>query len=302
MLARLGAFGTGDAAGALVEAWRLDGPMAELVALHGASSPVELQRVLVIPGRRSDTLPDQACRAFDRAHGGDDRGLVESAVLAVTNYRWQKISRLLLERLVEDGVLQKEHIAALSTTLLECDAVPVTVAGSWLVSFYVQQRDDGLRNLDPAKTFTLNRPVAPQVRRWAAAHQAQSRGGIARVVGHARRMDSRHGAAAILGLVDASDDFADVEALELLEWAADWPAPAVRLAALQRLASRGSSSEALARAASDRAGSVRRWAARERQMSLTMPRADASGDDDAGRPEGESAHDTPAPVQQSLWP
>jgi hypothetical protein len=57
-LARLGSHGTGDRFGALVEGWVLDGPVAELVALHGAESPEALQRVLVVPGRRSDTVPD----------------------------------------------------------------------------------------------------------------------------------------------------------------------------------------------------------------------------------------------------
>lgn len=84
VLARLGAHGTGDRFGPLVEAWTLDGPIAELVALHDAASPEALQRVLVIPGRRSDTLPDDALSAFHRAHGEDDTGVVESVVLATT--------------------------------------------------------------------------------------------------------------------------------------------------------------------------------------------------------------------------
>jgi hypothetical protein len=54
--ARLGSHGTGDRFGALLKAWVLDGPIAELVALHDAESPEALQRVLVIPGRRSDTV------------------------------------------------------------------------------------------------------------------------------------------------------------------------------------------------------------------------------------------------------
>lgn len=63
----------------------------------------------------------------------------------------------------------------------------------------------------------------------------------------ALRMDSRHGAAAIHGLVDGTQGLDDAEALELLELAADWPAPGVRLAALKRLADRGPHSDALAR-------------------------------------------------------
>lgn len=300
MLARLGAHGTGDAAGALAEARVLDGPLSELVALHGAGAPAELQRVLVVPGRRTDTLPDRACWAFRRAHGEDDAGLVESAVLAVTNPRWQKVGRRLLEGLAEDGVLHSGHAAVLSTLLLESDVVPVTVPGSWLVRYYVQQRGDGYGRLDPAKTYTLTRHLTPQVRRWAAARHVGSREDIVGALAHALRMDSRHGAAALLGLVDGSDGLDDTEALELLELAADWPAPAVRLAALQRLLSRGSSGEALDRAARDRAASIRRWASRNRQISLVMPHGEVPRDGDAGVRDRASAPAVPAPVQQSL--
>lgn len=300
-LARLGAHGTGDAAGALVEARVLDGPLAELVALHGAGSPVELQRVLVIPGRRTDTLPDEACWAFGRAHGEDDTGLVESAVLAVTNHRWQKVARRLLERLAEEGVLDGAHADVLSVAFLEADVVPVTIPGSWLVEFYLQRRGEGYGRLDPAKTFTLERRLTPQVRRWAAARHAETREGIARVLRRALRMDSRHGAAAILGLVDGTDGLGDTEALQVLELAADWPSPDVRLAALQRLATRGLCSEALDRAATDRAAHIRRWATRNRQIAMAMPQGDGIRRDHADLQEVSGSPDR-ATVQQSLIP
>lgn len=118
VLARLGAHGTGDRFGPLVEAWTLDGPIAELVALHDAASPEALQRVLIIPGRRSDTLPDDALWAFHRAHGEDDTGVVESVVLATTNHRWRAIARPLLERLTDD-LLNESHASQLGVCFLE---------------------------------------------------------------------------------------------------------------------------------------------------------------------------------------
>jgi hypothetical protein len=297
MLARLGAHGSGDAAGALAEACVLDGPWIELVALHGAESPGALQRVLVMPGRHSDTLPDEACWAFRRAHGQDDTGLVESAVLAVTHHRWQKVARRLLDGLEEDGVLGGA-VDVLGTAFLEGDVVPVTVPGSWLVEFYVQRHGDRYGPLDPARTFTLERRLPPQVRRWAAARQAGTREGVARVLRRALRMDSRHGAAAVLGLVDGTEGLGDTDALELLELAADWPSPDVRLTALQRLASRGLQSEALDRAATDRAVHVRRWAMRNGQTPMRH--------DDAPRPDHTDLQEVAAvpdraPVQPSLF-
>ena len=82
VLAWLGTHGTGDRFGPLVEGWVLDGPLAELIALHGADTPEALQRVLVIPGRRSDTLSGEALWAFRRAHKEDDTGIIETVVLA----------------------------------------------------------------------------------------------------------------------------------------------------------------------------------------------------------------------------
>lgn len=277
----------------------LDGPVAELVALHDAESPEALQRVLVIPGRRSDTVPDQAVWAFGRAHGDDDSGIVESVVLAVTNRRWTRIGRPLLEQLTDEGLLDEGHVGQLGLCFLEADVVSVTVPGAWLVDFYLQQRGDDVGRLDPAKTYTLARQVNPQVRRWAAARYARDRDGIARVLRRALRMDSRHAAAAMHGLVDASAHLGDADAIEVLEMAADWPAPAVRLAALKLLAARGRHAETLDRAANDRAATIRRWAARHRQPRLPAPRQEACQETEGT---GEPAPGLPAqPEQPSLF-
>jgi hypothetical protein len=150
--------------------------------LYGAESPEALQRVLVVPGRRSDTVPDVAMWAFGPAHGDDATGVVESVVLAVTNHRWTTIARPLLERLTDGGLLDEGHVGQLGLCFLEADVVPVTVPGAWLADFYLQQRGDDVGCLDPAKTYTLARQVSPQVRRWAAARFGHDRDGIARVL------------------------------------------------------------------------------------------------------------------------
>lgn len=273
----------------------LDGPVGELVALHDAESPEALQRVLVIPGRRSDTVPDQAVWAFDSAHGDDDSGVVESVVLAVTNHRWTTIARPLLERLTGEGLLDEGHAGQLGLCFLEADVVSVTVPGAWLVDFYLQQRGDEVGRLDPAKTYTLARQVNPQVRRWAAARYARDHDGIVQVLRRALRMDSRHAAAAVHGLVDASEHLGDADAIEVLEMAADWPAPAVRLAALKLLAARGRHADALNRAANDRAATIRRWAARHRQARLPDPYPDACQETEGT---GEAAPALPGQAEQ----
>jgi hypothetical protein len=269
-LAHLGAHGTGDRLGPVGEAWAIDGPIAELLALHTAESPEALQRVLVIPGRGADSLPDQAYWAFERAHGHDDTGMVETVMLATTNHRWIAVARPLLERLTDKDLLHDRHADQLTACFLTADgdAVPVTVPGEWLVDFYLQKRADSFQQLDPARTYTLHRQLSPQVRRWAAARRARDAGGIAQMLSRAKQLSSRHAAATILGLVDAAEHLDDAVASELLSVAAEWPATEVRLAALKRLAARGMPAGALDRAASDPAAKIRRWAARHRQIAL----------------------------------
>jgi hypothetical protein len=298
-LAELGSHGTADHRSPLAEARRMDGPLAELLALHSADTAEALQRVLVIPGRRKDTLPDDGAHAIAHAHGADAdaEGLVESIVLAITNHRWERIAPPLLQRLVDDEVLDPGRADLLGFVLLESDVVTVTVPGSWLVDFYVQLREGAPGRLDPAKCYSLERRVTPQSHRWAASRSAGSREGIARVLRRALKMDSRHGAAAIRGLIDGTDDLPDAEALELLELAADWPAPDVRLAALKKLTARGLRSEALARAATDRAEQVRCWAERNRQIPLGAPAAAES----EGPNRVLAAHAPATVVQASLF-
>lgn len=84
----------------------------------------------------------------------------------------------------------------------------------------------------------------------------------------------------------------------MLELAADWPSPDVRLAALQRLASRGLHGEALDRAATDRAAHIRRWATRNRQMA--MSHGDAPRRDHTDLQEVAATPDR-APAQLSLF-
>lgn len=266
---RLGAHGTGDRHGPIVEAWMLDGPLAELVVLHRADTPDALQRVMVIPGRRTDTDAHDAVRAFRRAFNGDNTGLVEAVVVACCHHRWKGVARQLLESLVEQGLLDGDQIGLLAALFLEADAdLAVTAPGAWLVDYYLQQRDEKPRRLDPAKTYTLQRPVAPQVRRWAAREQVRHPDDLDPVLARAQALDSRHGAAVVLGLLDAADGLDADTAAGVIGIGLDWPNPSVRLTALQRLAAAGQQEAALERAETDQAVRIRRWATTQRQLTL----------------------------------
>ncbi len=268
----------------------LDGPLAEFAALYGADKPEALQRVLLIPGQRVHTDCRDAVLAFRRAYDGHTTALVECVVLACTHHRWRGVARRLLESLAEQGVLDEGLTGTLATLFLNADAIPVTAPGAWLVDFYLQQRDGELRRLDPAKTYTLRPPVAPQLRRWAARETVQGRDDIGPVLARALALDSRHGAAVALGLLDAADRLDTETAAGLVDTCLDWPAPSVRLPALKRLAAAGRDAEALERAERDRAAHIRRWAATHRQRTLLddrgepMAHAPPDSDPSAGEP------------------
>lgn len=256
----------------------LDGPLAEFAALHQADTPEALQRVLLIPGRRTDTDCREAVaafrRAFRHADEGDDTGLLGCVALACTHHRWQGVGRRLLEVLVEQGVMGGRQVGTLAPLFLDVDAVPVSAPGAWLVDYYVQERDGGLRRIDPAKCYTLWRPVAPQLRRWAAKEAVQGPDDVGPVEARALELDRQHGTAVALGLLDAADKLDVDAAASVVDLGLDWPEPSVRLAALKRLAGVGRDAEALERAEGDRAARVRRWAATYRQRTLLDDRGE----------------------------
>jgi len=297
----LGTHGTGDKHGPIGEAWMLDGPLAEVAALYQADTPEGLQRVLLIPGRRTDTDCRDAVAAFRRAYDGDDTGLVGCVVLACTHHRWRGVARRLLEGLVEQGVLHAGQIGPLATAFLDADAVPVTAPGAWLVDFYVQERGGELRRLDPAKTYTLWRPVGPQLRRWAVRETVRDRDDVGPVLTRARTLDSRHAAAVALGLLDAANQLDAESAAEVVDIGLDWPDPSVRLTALKRLAAAGRDAEALERAEGDGAARIRRWAATHRQRTLLNDRGEPTADASRGSDAPTVEPSCPQAVQPALF-
>lgn len=289
---RLGPRGTGDQDGPLAEASGLDGPLAELVALYGADTPETLQQVLLIPGRRVETNCHDAVVAFRHAYGEDTTGLLECVLLACTGRQWTNVGRRLLEALVDHEVLDDGHLGVLAVIFLEADTVAVTARGDWLADHYLQVRDGELHPLDPDETYSLRRPIGPQLRRWAARESVHQRDDIGPVLARALALDSRHGAAVILGLLDATDRLDPETASGVLDIGLDWPSPSVRLPALQRLAGAGRHAEALQRAEQDRAARIRHWAVTHRQQPLVDDRDQPTTDATAGpdQPSDEASH------------
>ncbi|MGI8875033.1 MAG: hypothetical protein ACR2KP_12035 [Egibacteraceae bacterium] len=102
---------------------------------------------------------------------------------------------------------------------------------AWLADHNLQLRRGELRPLDPRATYSLRRGIAPQLRRWAAATTVHRPADVAGVLARAKQLDSRHGAAPLLGLLDASEGLDNATGAGVLDIAVGWPAPSVRLPA-----------------------------------------------------------------------
>lgn len=275
---RLGPHGTGDQGGPLLSACTLDGPLSELASLFGADTPQALQQALVIPTRGTATDCSDAVSVFRRVYDGDTTGLTECVALVCTSRRWRKVGRQLLDDLIDHRVLDSGVTGTLANTFLQADDVAVTAPGAWLGDFYAQLRDGTPHPLDPTETYTLRAPVPPQLRRWAARESVRQPDDVAAVRSRALRLDSRHGAAVVLGLLDATDRLDAETTADVLDIGLDWPSASVRLPALERLAATGRGAEALERAEGDRAEHVREWAATHRQRTLLDGRDQVSPD------------------------
>lgn len=101
---------------------------------------------------------------------------------------------------------------------------------------------------------------------------ARDAAGAAEVLRRAQALDSRHGDAAVLGLLDACDELDEQTAASVLDRTVEWRSATVRLPALQRLAAAGDHAEALRRAQRDPAAHIRRWASQHRQPALVSRR------------------------------
>jgi hypothetical protein len=122
-----------------------------------------------------------------------------------------------------------------------------------------ETRGSRLVRIDPDSPVPVERPIAPPLRRWAAA--ADLRRDPRRwtsLTGRALELDSRHGAAVMAGILDAVDVLDHRTARQAIDRGLGWPRGSVRIQALDLLAAFDAE---LARslAAVDPDAKVRRW-------------------------------------------
>jgi hypothetical protein len=104
----------------------------------------------------------------------------------------------------------------------------------------------------------MSRPMRPPVRRWAAGHLLR-RGPhrLDEVRQGTRRLDARHAAAGMGGVLDALEVLPHARAEAVLQEALRWPHRSVRLRALRLFAARGQHDEAVVIAQDDPDASIR---------------------------------------------
>lgn len=168
--------------------------------------------------------------------------------------------------------------------LIECflwsDRYRVTYPAAWVSPEWIEidlgdapdTRGSRLVRIDPDSPVSIERPIAPPLRRWAAAADLRrDPRRLASLAGRALELDSRDGAAVMAGVLDAIEVLDDRTARRAIELGLDWPRGSVRVQALDLLAA---VDPELARslAAVDPDAKVRRWISRRARRDALASR------------------------------
>jgi hypothetical protein len=245
------------------------------VALLSAGSVNELRYRLLSPGPRRSNSAD--AELLLRTHHTTAPGALDTARLLLTDERWERLSRRLLQGLVATDLLTDDDLDALALELLDGERMAYQVDDLFSGGGIVVELpgpdgpdDEGGAEEDDVPDdgpehgpLVALRRIPPPLRRWAAA----------RAVGRALlttsdlpalldALPARDAAEAVRGMVDELDTLPPDEGDELLETALGWPARTVRSAALDRLIDRGDAERAARLAAADPDRSIRARAER----------------------------------------
>jgi len=245
-------------------------PLDDLIALHAAATVEDLWRTLVVGSGLRGGQSFEAVWLFKKHHGHGDADALRTALLLCTDRRWDRDSGRLVRALVETGTLGDADIGELIECFLWSDRYRVTYPAGWVSAEWLQidlgdapgARVSRLVRIDPDLPVSMERPIAPPLRRWAAATDLRrDPRRLASLAGRALELDSRDGAAVMAGVLDAIEVLDDRTARRAIELGLDWPRGSVRIQALDLLAAFDAE---LARslAAVDPDAKVRRWISR----------------------------------------
>ena len=187
-----------------------------------------------------------------------------------TDRRWDRDSGRLVRALVETGILGDADIGELIECFVWSDRYRVTYPAGWVSAEWLEidlgdapdTHGSRLVRIDPDSPVSMDRPIAPPLRRWAAATDLRrDPRRLTSLTGRALELESRHGAAIMAGVLDGIDVLDDRTARRAIKRGLGWPRGSVRIQALDLLAAFDAE---LARslAAVDTDAKVRRWISR----------------------------------------
>ncbi len=214
--------------------------------LQSASTVEELWAVLLEwHGNRGSSVWEEPYMLFMRFHRHDSANADLTAALLCTDYRWRNAAHHLIARLADSGVLNSEQLDGLADWFSgEAFEISIDTSGG------------GHRD----RASTVQRPIWPPLRRWAAKHEVARRPERWRdLIDASKLLPSRDAAATAAGVMAAADNIAGDQHAELAEVGLSHGSGAVRLAALPILAATSGTAAAIDVARRDPSAKVRAW-------------------------------------------
>lgn len=233
----------------------------DILAISGAATPDRLWRHLVTnPTLRALPTGFEAMSAFVRLHRDREGDAMRTAGLLCTDGRWRRVTAALVADIEDSRILTDCELDTLADGFLWDEHYGWAVPSTWLRDGTVRVR--GHRQVPARTQAVLERPVAPPLRRWAAARVGRRRPHRSgEVLTRVLELDARSGDAVMVGLLDGCEAFPGDARAAVVELACGWPSGGVRLRALQLLAL-DEPATAVERGKDDASAKVRRWAER----------------------------------------
>jgi hypothetical protein len=232
---------------------------------------------------------------------GDADASLLTAALLLTSSRWTRGSRALIDGVTGSGFLTEEDLDDLATAVNGGDKLSLLIPAVWFddsgVEILVETEAaedsgqdepshnavaaDADANLLPVPAlYAPGRTVPVALRRWAVARLLRrSARAFTLLRTRARELSKNQAAAAMAGLLDASEVLTERHAAELRTEGLAWPHKLVRVRALEMCAAAGEREAVTAAAAADRDATVRTFAAK----LLTAPADADTGTASAGQ-------------------
>lgn len=256
-------------------------PLEDTAAIVTAATPDELWRWLVLhPHLRAFFNPFEAVVAWRSLHRDRPDGALQTAALLCTDHRWRRVTTPLVAAIEDSGLLTDSDLDELAAGFLWQDRYLWPVPSAWISDGTVTVDEQDLPDDRPVH---LDRPIAPALRRWAAARIARRHPQRSHeILTRTGELDARAGDAVLVGLLDAAERYPGDARDALIDLGCSWSGGTVRLRAFQLLAARDGPQAAARRAAGDPNVNVRKWGAKLlrppkiRKATVPPPRTDTA--------------------------